>query len=404
MKIAITGASGFISTALIPRLKAAGHTLLLVGRNNAQLQAKYPAEQTCDYEHFAAHITCCDAVIHTAVMNNDAKANAEAFHAANVSLPVTLATQAAQAGVPLFINFTTLQALEPPFRSNYARTKYEGEQAVATIAGIRVVHLRLPAVYAGEFRGKLAVLNKFPGPVRSLAFIVLAALRPTLHIDRLEFALNSILADTHAQSLLVTDTQAKNWAYRLLNRMMDLGFAISVLLILWPLLVWAAIAIRRDSPGPVIFKQQRIGRHGRIFICYKFRTMALGVREAGTHEVSAAAVTKVGQFLRRTRIDELPQAWNIFRNDMSLIGPRPCLPVQSELVEWRRKLGVLAIKPGISGLAQVRGVDMSNPEKLARLDAEYVARQSLLLDLKILIATLRGSGSKDYVQKTSEAS
>ena len=107
--------------------------------------------------------------------------------------------------------------------------------------------------------------------------------------------------------------------------------------------------------------------------------------------------------MRATKLDELPQIWNILRNEVSLIGPRPCLPVQDELIEARRRRGVLTIKPGISGLAQINGIDMSEPERLACWDARYVALQSLLLDLKVIFATATGSGQGDKIVKAEES-
>src|SRR5262249_8627568 len=155
------------------------------------------------------------------------------------------------------------------------------------------------------------------------------------------------------------------------------------------LLSW--VAIRLSSRGSAVFAQPRIGRDGKTFLCYKFRTMYPNVKQAATHEIGQASVTPLGKFMRRARLDELPQILNIVRNEMSLIGPRPCLEVQDELIEWRRRLGVLDVKPGITGLAQIQGIDMSQPETLARLDAQYIKRRSILLDLKIVLATARGS-------------
>jgi O-antigen biosynthesis protein WbqP len=103
-------------------------------------------------------------------------------------------------------------------------------------------------------------------------------------------------------------------------------------------------------------------------------------------------VTALGEHLRRFKIDELPQLWNVLIGDMSLVGPRPCLPSQIELVEARRRLGVLEMRPGITGLAQVSGVDMSDPNRLAEIDARYVRTQSLLGDFGLIWATLRGQG------------
>ena len=129
----------------------------------------------------------------------------------------------------------------------------------------------------------------------------------------------------------------------------------------------------------------------------KFRTMSLGTKQAGTHEVSADAITKVGVVLRRYKLDELPQIWNLLRGDLSLIGPRPCLSVQKKLIEERTRRGVLEVKPGISGLSQVEGIDMSDPEKLSKRDSEYIAMQSLFLDIRLIIATALGKGAGDQI-------
>ncbi|KRC82774.1 lipid carrier--UDP-N-acetylgalactosaminyltransferase [Sphingomonas sp. Root241] len=180
---------------------------------------------------------------------------------------------------------------------------------------------------------------------------------------------------------------------------MDLAFAVVVALFFWwlGLLIW--IAVRLSSTGPGLFAQERVGRDGRTFVCYKFRTMKIGTAQLGTHEISTSAVTPLGAFLRRTKLDELPQIWNILRNEISLIGPRPCLPVQTALVAARQRRGVLALTPGITGLAQVNGIDMSDPELLAEWDARYCASQSLLLDLRIALATAAGGGHGDRVRQ-----
>jgi lipopolysaccharide/colanic/teichoic acid biosynthesis glycosyltransferase len=188
--------------------------------------------------------------------------------------------------------------------------------------------------------------------------------------------------------VVCTDPQEENRVYRFLSRCIDLGFAIAVIAFLGWLMVLVWIAVRLISPGPGLFAQPRVGKGERVFTCYKFRTMRTGTLQAGTHEVSSTAITPIGRLLRRTKLDELPQIWNLARGEMSLVGPRPCLPNQVELIEWRRKLDVFRIRPGITGLAQVLGVDMSEPEKLARIDARYRAEQGLLLDLGIVARTL----------------
>lgn len=164
------------------------------------------------------------------------------------------------------------------------------------------------------------------------------------------------------------------------------------LLLFWPILLIVIIAIRLQSPGPAIFRQVRVGKDGLPFTCYKLRTMYSGTANLPTHEVQASSVTALGEHLRRFKVDELPQLCNVLIGDMSLVGPRPCLPSQIALVEARRRLGVLEVRPGITGLAQVNGVDMSDANRLAEIDAQYVRTQSLMGDFRLILATLRGQG------------
>jgi O-antigen biosynthesis protein WbqP len=161
------------------------------------------------------------------------------------------------------------------------------------------------------------------------------------------------------------------------------------------------IVVRLTSPGPAIFRQTRIGRGGKPFTCLKLRTMRQDTRDAPSHEVGASAVTGVGHLMRRTKIDELPQLWNILRGEMSFVGPRPCLPSQQALIEARRRYGLDAILPGITGVSQVAGVDMSAPERLAALDATYLDDMSLGRDLQLILATIFGAGRGDRVDKAA---
>ena len=167
-----------------------------------------------------------------------------------------------------------------------------------------------------------------------------------------------------------------------------------------PFLAVAVVLIRLDSPGAAIFRQERVGRNRNPFICYKLRTMAAGTKQAGTHEVSASSVTKIGRFLRATKLDEIPQLWNVVRGEMVFVGPRPCLPSQTELVHEREIRGVYGILPGITGLGQVRGIDMSEPVRLAEVDAEYLQTRSLGLDLRLAWQTVCGGGAGDRVKST----
>jgi O-antigen biosynthesis protein WbqP len=177
-----------------------------------------------------------------------------------------------------------------------------------------------------------------------------------------------------------------------MKRAFDVVACTLFLVVFWPILFAIIVAIRLQSPGQAIFMQVRVGKNGRPFTCYKLRTMYSGTANLPTHQVDASAVTALGEHLRRFKLDELPQLWNVLVGDMSLVGPRPCLPSQIELVEARRRLGVLSMRPGITGLAQVSGVDMSDANRLAEIDARYVASQSLAEDFRLIWATLRGQG------------
>lgn len=172
------------------------------------------------------------------------------------------------------------------------------------------------------------------------------------------------------------------------KRTFDLVVAALLLLITSPVLLVAILAIRLSSPGPAIFSQTRVGRNGGLFRCHKLRTMYLGTPSLPSHEAPANSVTVVGKVLRRFKLDELPQLWNVLKGEMSLVGPRPCLPTQTELIERRKQLGVSSMLPGITGLAQIRGIDMSVPTLCAETDAAYLKAASFGLDVRILLGTI----------------
>jgi O-antigen biosynthesis protein WbqP len=167
-----------------------------------------------------------------------------------------------------------------------------------------------------------------------------------------------------------------------------------------PVLLVLIAMIRRDSPGPAIFRQMRVGRHERAFECYKLRTMAIDTPDLPTHLADGSRLTRSGRWLRATKLDELPQLWNVLKGEMSLVGPRPCLPSQSELIAERRARGVFELRPGITGLAQIEGIDMSDPVRLAEKDAEYLGKRSLILDAAIVFRTVfSGGGQGDRIRR-----
>lgn len=184
---------------------------------------------------------------------------------------------------------------------------------------------------------------------------------------------------------------------RVVIRILDVAASVVGLTICLPVLLVLFVLVRATSPGPAIFAQNRVGLREKTFVCLKLRTMVVGTPVAGSHEVSIAAVTPIGRVLRRLKLDELPQLWNVLRGDMSVVGPRPGLPLQLELLDARREKAIYAVRPGITGPGQVAGVDMSSPVALAELDATYAARPTIAAYLRYIWLTLVGHGRGDRV-------
>jgi len=184
-----------------------------------------------------------------------------------------------------------------------------------------------------------------------------------------------------------------------MKRLFDFTAALCALVLLSPVFLWIALKVRRSSPGKALFVQLRVGRREKVFRCYKFRTMFTQAPNAGSHELPASWITPLGATLRRYKLDELPQLWNVLRGDMSLVGPRPCLPSQAEVIAARRAQGVFAIRPGITGIAQLAGIDMSTPGPLAEADRRYIDSRSFFGDMLLLWHTVRGRGTGDAVRR-----
>jgi O-antigen biosynthesis protein WbqP len=185
-----------------------------------------------------------------------------------------------------------------------------------------------------------------------------------------------------------------------LKRLTDIVLALVALGLSWWMLLIAAISIKLDSEGPVIFKQKRVGKDGELFEIYKFRTMRQGTPNLATDQMQKlpSPITRSGKWLRKTSIDELPQLFNVLRGEMSLVGPRPALYNQTELTALRERAGVLAFPPGITGWAQVNGRDELADEVKVGFDKWYCDNWNYFLDWRIMILTVfavvsrRGAG------------
>ncbi len=323
MKIVVTGASGFVGQNLVPLLARSGAELLLVGRDPARLAELFPNHERCGYDGFERHVQGWDQLIHLAVVNTNSSLGADEFMRVNVDFLIEMADKARSAGIGRLVNVSSTHALDENNHAPYARSKREVARRLMTISGMTVTTVYLPLVYGERWGGRFARLNQLPGWLARILFSAVAAFGPVVHVARLaEFVLSGDDQDPESD-LILSDSQRENLWFHAAKRTVDLGVALGVLLLLWwaMVLIWAFI--RLDSPGPGVFAQRRVGKNGCEFVCYKFRTMKLGTHEAGTHEVSASAITRVGRFLRARKLDELPQLWNILRNEMGFSGHAP---------------------------------------------------------------------------------
>ncbi|WP_026280011.1 sugar transferase [Thioalkalivibrio sp. ALJ16] len=180
-------------------------------------------------------------------------------------------------------------------------------------------------------------------------------------------------------------------------RVLDVVFSLVGLVVAAPVMAVLWVLGWMESRSP-LFRQERVGRYRRPFVLVKFRTMRPDTASVATHLAQASSITRLGHFLRKTKLDELPQLWNVLKGEMSLVGPRPCLVSQVELIAAREARGVFAVRPGITGLAQVNGIDMSDPERLAEVDAKMIESLTLAGYFRYLVLTVTGKGSGDRVR------
>jgi len=184
-----------------------------------------------------------------------------------------------------------------------------------------------------------------------------------------------------------------------MKRIFDLFMALLAALFLLPPILIVSLLVRLTSKGPVLYWSDRVGRQNKLFKMPKFRSMQVGTPALATHLLTNpdAYLTPIGSFLRRSSLDELPQLWSILRGDMSVVGPRPALFNQHDLIELRTKAGIHQLTPGLTGWAQINGRDeLPIPEKVA-LDIEYLHRQSLIFDIKIVFLTAWKVLSRDNI-------
>lgn len=178
----------------------------------------------------------------------------------------------------------------------------------------------------------------------------------------------------------------------MLKRLLDIVLTIIGIVVLFPIIIITCLLVKLSSSGPALYWSQRVGRQNQLFLMPKFRSMRIGTPQIATHLMNQQSnpksyLTPVGSFIRKTSLDELPQLWSVLKGDMSVVGPRPALFNQDDLIKLRTEKGVHVLKPGITGWAQINGRDeIPIPQKVA-LDVYYLNNQSILLDIKIIVRT-----------------
>lgn len=175
-----------------------------------------------------------------------------------------------------------------------------------------------------------------------------------------------------------------------MKRGFDILSSLVAIVLFSPILLVLAIIVKCTSPGPILFKQRRIGKDNKEFMIYKFRTMRIDTPNVATHLLKNPEqyITPIGKFMRKTSLDELPQLFNILKGEMSVVGPRPALYNQYDLIEMRTKANVHTVRPGLTGLAQVSGRDELENEQKVHFDQQYVQKQSFFFDLKLIFLTV----------------
>lgn len=191
-----------------------------------------------------------------------------------------------------------------------------------------------------------------------------------------------------------------------MKRFFDFTVSLLLIIALMPVFLIIALIVLIDSGSPVIFKQYRVGKDNKLFYIYKFRTMKVNTRNASTDDLVEAdsVITKSGRILRKTSLDELPQLFNVLTGKMSFVGPRPLIPEEKEIRQIRKEYNVYSVRPGITGLAQVNGRDMLGAKEKALFDKEYVEKQSILLDIKIMFKTVMVVLKRENISEGGEAS
>jgi len=505
-KILVTGANGFLGSALVEYL--AGNYAMAAAVRSAEPtgsveQENYVAVGNIDANtDWSVALAGVDAVVHCAarthVMQDGSTDPLDEYRKVNVAGSLNLARQAVEAKVRRFIFISSIgvhgvnsvspfneESLIAP-QEPYAVSKLEAELALqdfASKAGLELVIIRPPLVYGAAAPGNFGKLFKLADSSLPLPFGAVHNKRTMVYLGNLCHFIETcishpsaanqtfVIADGEDVSLrqllvlmrkamgrgpgllpvpvglfrlagrvtgkqavvdrLVGDLQVDtSKARQLLGwqppytvaqgvaatvadlsarsaekpargsavlRLFDIIFALCGLLFGFPILLAIYVLGLFDTGSP-LFLQERVGRNKKPFTLVKFRTMKVDTASVASHLASASSITRMGGFLRKTKLDELPQLWNVLKGEMSLVGPRPNLFNQEELIAERDALGVYDVRPGITGLAQVNEIDMSTPRLLAETDAEMIRQMTVGNYFRFIFQTVAGKGSGDRVR------
>ncbi len=397
-KILITGVTGFLGQCLLNHFNDMDYELILVGRDVEAIKQLYPNRIAITYGEMLSLQTKIDVIIHLAVVNKNANLSFESFFKINVELYGDILNFASLNSIQKVINLTTLHVFTNK-KDNYTKTKKLALGEEKKYVDLKIYNIFCPVIYGKTFSRKLKFLNLFPGILSAVIFNIISSIFPVVSSKSVVKCIEELITDKKEIPKNIYISDDKDTLFKIFKKTLGYKFCRCNNFVFLVGVYYSMVCIIRiSSPGPAIFAQKRIGKNGLLFKCYKFRTMNIGTKNVGTHEVNKTSITGIGKFLRSSKLDELPQIINIIRGELSLVGPRPGLPNQTELFEARNLHNVYEVLPGITGFSQINNIDMSTPNKLAESDKRYISMRSIPLEIKIVLLTIFGRGLGDNVK------
>lgn len=395
MRIVMSGATGFVGRQIVPKLRALGFEILIISREPVSARRLLPGLEIVSPEEWLSNVGSFDAFVYLSVMNSDQDCSLQDFLVVNRDMALHYAKIARAKGVSRFVYFSSVKALDSEENTPYAVSKREGQSALRSFLGTDLYTVHLGLVHGTETAGRLSLMDNFSPLIRRAIAQIVFALRPTTSADRVVGFIQDVCDDIAGSRTILTDDKAEMPFYRGWVFFLNTAFVLASIILSPILLVsWLVVVSTQGFPG--FYRQERVGLEGRLFRFIKIRTMYLDAPAKSSHEVSSSFIFPFGRFLRKTKLDELVQAWHVARGEMNLIGPRPSMSSQSDVIHRRRRQGILRLKPGLTGWAQVQGVDMESPAELVRYDGEYLDLRSIALDARIVLLTFfrgfRGTG------------